>query len=175
VRNNNFVKPEDVIYKHVPEAQDTLPVPTGWSRFYERSGRPYYTHSNKITSKQYELPSSEAIDSQTIKKEVLKMDVESIIARAQAETNAALAKDLEEKKKLKEAEDEKKGLAKKVRKEGGKDKKVMTLFSAIVIGVMSKHRSNLGDSDNFKKRAKEVRSCIFFMYDPSLTLFGLSC
>lgn len=38
----------------------------------------------------------------------------------------------------------------------GKDKKVMALFSAVVVQTMSKYRDQF-ESDQFKKRAKEVR------------------
>lgn len=133
----------------------------------ENSAKPYYY--NSVTKEtQWEVP-----------KVIVKVEVgpvvtkpvfkgEEYIAEIIAKEDARVKAEEEEKKRLEE-EEEKRKLRVKKKGEGNKDKKVMALFSTIVVQVMSKYKSHL-DQDQFKKRAREVS----FLFSLSLFLFLLS-
>jgi hypothetical protein len=96
---------------------------------------------------------------------------------AQAEAVAKAAADAEEKKKAeekaaREKERQERHKARKDEKEEKererKEKKVMGLFSGVVVQTMSKYKSQF-EGEAFKKRAKEVRSS--FLPFPFLSLF----
>lgn len=130
------------------------PLPPNWREaFVENSAKPYYY--NSVTKEtQWEVP-----------KVIVKVEVgpvvtkpvfkgEEYIAEIIAKEDARVKAEEEEKKRLEE-EEEKRKLRVKKKGEGNKDKKVMALFSTIVVQVMSKYKSHL-DQDQFKKRAREL-------------------
>lgn len=151
-----------------PEASRVLPrAPFGWTVFQE-DGRILFR--NDLTNKvQGFTPSTSQVESRytaPIPKPspIVPLDVNAIIAEAQAvaeaaeavaelaRTEAAVAQTTADEERRKEF---KSSSAKNL-----KEKKVMGLFGAVVVKVMSKYRSEL-DADQFKKRAKEVSIFLF--------------
>ena len=144
-----------------------LAAPYGWKAHRDvDTGRVYYHCAGKNIT-QWDLPTADQVDKdpslvERDPKPTGPLDVQTIIAQAQAVAEEKRKE--EQARKHKEAEEE----AQKVKDDQGaraankatakaasKDKKVMTLFSTIVIGVMSKYKSHL-DPAQFKKRAREV-------------------
>jgi hypothetical protein len=128
-------------------------VPSGWLVHQDpTSGKSYFENSfTRVV--QWNFPTAPVVAE--VPRAVV-MDVNAIIAAAQATADALLAKE----KAAKALEEENRpsdgrGRDKSKSSATNKEKKVLTLFSAIVVGVMSKYKSQL-DSDQFKKRAKEV-------------------
>lgn len=144
-----FVKPE----ASTVHRASTPIVPFGWKVHRDSTGKPYY-ENNFTAVTQWDVPTAPAVAG--VKQ--VAMDINAIIAAAQAGADALLAK--EKAAKALELENQPSSSRGKDKKSApSKEKKVMTLFSAIVVGVMSKYKSQL-DSEQFKKRAKEVSSAL---------------
>lgn len=140
--------------------------PAGWKMHRAPdSGKPYY--ENVYNAKvQWLFPTAPAVDDTP---KPVALDVNAIIAQVQAEADALAEKEakareaeLEAKKK---AAREAKGKGKDRAKSAGssaanKEKRVMSLFSPVVVGVMNKYRDKF-DTEQFKTRAREVRSLSF--------------
>lgn len=150
-----FIRPEAVVHRALPGA------PPGWDVFREEGlkGRVYF--------KCQETGAIQWDTFRAVKREKpvasVAMDVASIIARTQAIAEATSKKEEDrrmevegERKRERDKETQLKADKVKGAKLAAKDKKVMGLFSAVVIGVMSKYKGSF-EADQFKKRAKEVR------------------
>lgn len=151
-----FIKPEAslVLRTVIPKP------PTGWLAHKDSKSTQYYYENSVTHAVQWEFPTAPVAEPSTPK--VKGLDVNAILAQAQAEADAVVRKEkerqAEEDAKARAAKRESGKLKSKKRSsgsEGTKEKRVMTLFSAIVIGVMSKYKAHL-EQDQFKKRAREV-------------------
>lgn len=162
-----FVKPEAA----APRAPSPT-LPPGWRQHRDEQGKIYFV--NMLTQeRQLMFPSAPAAVAVQRAKvaQATPVDVNDVIARATAEAEAlAAAKEaarLEEEERLaKEVAARRKDRRKSSSGRAGsgsgaepsmsgKDKKVMSLFSTVVVQVMSKYREHF-DSEQFKKRAREV-------------------
>lgn len=155
------------------DSSSSPPIPTGWQAHKDlASGRYYY--ENLLNRKvQWEFP-SEFVEAKLSTKSVGTLDVSSIIAQAAAEAEVVVTKEAEkaidDKGEKKRSRSGGKTAAttttskKRSRPSGSgkKEKKMLSLFSDIVIKVMSSYLVHL-DQTSFKKRAKEVRPCHRFI------------
>lgn len=156
-----FIKPEASLVRTV------IPKPpTGWLAHKDSKSAQYYYENSVTHAVQWEFPTAPVVEPSTPK--VKGLDVNTILAQAQAEADAVARKEkerqAEEEAKARAAKRESGKLKSKKRSsgsEGTKEKRVMTLFSAIVIGVMSKYKAHL-EQDQFKKRAREVSFQVTF-------------
>lgn len=133
------------------------PAPYGWSLREDTMNHEnwyYYNHSTKRG--QIEYPRPDQIKPVPVASATVVLSVDDMIANVQATADAVMAKAQAEKDEIERVQREAKDKVREERKNGHRDKKVLALFSAIVIGVMSKYKADLGDSEHFKKRAKEV-------------------
>lgn len=159
VRISTYIKPEAQVVM-IKKDDTAAPAPYGWTRHYEMSGRAFYRCVDHYSDTRYDLPPAKP---NLRPKAAPAMGIDAIIARTQAEAAAKAAKEALDRQQKLDEEAEAMGKRAREKKSSSRDKKVMLLFSAIVIGVMSKHRKDLGDAEHFKKRAKEVRSCCLFL------------
>lgn len=141
------------------------------------SGKPYY--ENVYNAKvQWLFPTAPAVDDTP---KPIALDVNAIIAQVQAEAEALAEKEA----RAREAELEKKKMAAREAKGKGKDraktsgagaaskeKRVMALFSPVVVGVMNKYRDKF-DTEQFKTRAREVRA-LFSALSPLMAADGFA-
>ncbi|KAK4700276.1 hypothetical protein P7C70_g5976, partial [Phenoliferia sp. Uapishka_3] len=146
-----FIKPEATVW-----AASTLPlppVPPGWSVSRdERTNKIWYKNMVTMQSTR-DPPTAPAIPIKSNSNATL--DVNSIIAKVQAEAKVRAEKEREQK-----AEEERRKKDKKRAEVGAsKDKRVMGLFSAIVVSTMSKYKEYL-EGDQFKKRARELTTIL---------------
>ncbi|KAK4048419.1 histone methyltransferase set2 [Microbotryomycetes sp. JL201] len=157
-----FIKPSAVA---PPPRTKTAPtLPAGWVQHRNEKGKIFFVNSF-TNERQWIYPSAPATPGPSSVKTTpsAAVDVNDIIAKATAEAAAKEAARLEEEQRLaKEREDEQKRRGKKKAQTAqvadsmsGKDKKIMGLFSTVVVQVMSKYKEHF-DSDQFKKRAREV-------------------
>nr|CRX79216.1 hypothetical protein ls5931a1_00049 [Leucosporidium scottii] len=155
-----------------PEASIILPpspvLPAGWRQHHDDTGKAYY--ENTVSGEvQWAAPTAPAIEPvvATPKAAPAPIDINAIIAQAQKEAEAVAAKEAakveEERRAAKDAARKRAGGTPSGR--GGKvdaankEKKVMALFSTIVVQVMSKYRGHL-EPEQFKKRAREVTTLL---------------
>ncbi|GAA5930868.1 uncharacterized protein JCM15063_002482 [Sporobolomyces koalae] len=136
-------------------------LPYGWTLLRDDEGRDYYVNDlTRATQREVPLKPAEGL----APKPVVPQTFDANALLAEAERAAREAKELEdkrreeeelEKKREREERHRRKKEEKEAREKAQKDKKVMGLFSAVVVSTMSKYRSQF-DPDAFKKRAKEV-------------------
>ena len=150
-----------------PIVKIALVAPYGWKAHRDATTGNIYYHCAEKNITQWPMPTPDQIekDPALVEKEkapIGPLDVQTIIAQAQAiaeekRKEEQARKDKEEQEELQKVKDDQGARAEKKAnaKAASKDKKVMTLFSTIVIGVMSKYKSHL-DPAQFKKRAREV-------------------
>lgn len=153
-----------------PEANTTVSLnrprklPPGWSLHTNESGKEYY-RNDLSGSTQWELPLRAAEPPTPKTKPIAQtFDANALVAeaeRAAKEAKEAESKRIEEEENERKREREERHRRKKEEKEererAQKEKKVMGLFSAVVVSTMSKYRSQF-EAEAFKKRAKEVSS-----------------
>lgn len=171
-----FVKPEASV------VQPPAPLlPAGWRQHHDPTGKAYF--ENTVTSEvQWDFPVPlvpKVVAPTPVKpKQVAPptpIDVNAIIAQVQKDAEAVAAKEAAK------VEEERRAAKDAARRRGGggggtpstsrsnsigggssksetasKEKKVMALFSTLVVQVMSKYRGHL-EPEQFKKRAREVR------------------
>lgn len=140
-------------------------IPTGWQGHKDLASGKYYYENLLNGAVQWDFP-SELVEVKSSAKSLGPLDVSSIIAQAAAEREDVVTKEAEkeredigEKKRSRSGGKINANGSKKRSKasSGGKEKKMLSLFSGIVIKVMSGYLVHLGQTQ-FKKRAKEVRS-----------------
>ena len=154
-----------------PIAKIPLVAPFGWKAHRDGATGNIYYHCAEKNITQWPIPTADQIpkDPALAEKEaralIGPLDVQTIIAQAQAiaeekRKEEQAKKEREDQEELQKIKDDQGARAaqKANAKAASKDKKVMTLFSTIVIGVMSKYKSHL-DPAQFKKRAREVSLC----------------
>lgn len=164
-----FVKPGASIGVRAPP---TPILPAGWRMHHDDSNKPYYENleSGEVT---WDCPAA-PVEVPVAPKATAPppVDVNAIIAQVQKDAEEAAAK---EAARIKEEERAAKDAARRRAGGGGtpsgsskgskadaaaKEKKLMGLFSTIVVQVMSKYREHL-EAEQFKKRAREVRNDLF--------------
>lgn len=161
LRRPAFVKPEASIIRPPSPV-----LPAGWRQHHDDLGKAYY--ENTVSGEvQWGAPTAPAIEPvvATPKAASAPIDINAIIAQAQKEAEAVAAKEAakveEERRASKDAARKRAGGTPSGRSgktdAASKEKKVMGLFSAIVVQVMSKYRGHL-EPEQFKKRAREVGS-----------------
>lgn len=148
----------------------------------DNGGREFY-RNDYTGATQWVIPILAAEPVQAKPIPVQTMDANALIAEAERAAKEAKEEELrrvmeEEKERKREKEERyKKRKQEKLEKEKEKkDKKVLGLFSAVVVSTMSKYRSQF-EAEAFKKRAKEVRNSFFLLslsqsLCDELTLFG---
>ncbi|KAK4052314.1 histone methyltransferase set2 [Microbotryomycetes sp. JL221] len=187
-QSKDLVKPPNIIAPPTSTRSNGPTLPHGWRQHRNEQGKIYF--ENVLTREfQWVMPSQPAkisISSPVVTplnkstNQIQTVDVNDIIAKAQAEAAALERAKLEEEEKLQrqkqQEEDKKRRQRKKSSHNNGvggsnlsgggttakggeslnpKDKKIMGLFSTVVVQVMSKYKQHF-ESDQFKKRAKEV-------------------
>ncbi|GAA5869520.1 hypothetical protein JCM8547_001513 [Rhodosporidiobolus lusitaniae] len=137
-------------------------LPEGWEVRYDmQSSRDYYVHlPSGRTQREFPTHADSPLPPARPVQPVL--SAADLIAQAEAEAQAvkdAEAKKLAEEKAEREREKRERHEARKAEKDekerGKKEKKVMGLFSGVVVATMSKYKSQF-EPEAFKKRAKEV-------------------
>lgn len=158
-----FVKPSaiaSVAPTPVSLASLSANLPPGWSVAFDLGARPYYYH-NVTRIRLWKPPTdeqhaqAEAAAFAQRKKQEASFDVNDIVERVRREAEAAAAAAAQASGSGSAVKAERKKPKKKP-KEVPKEKKMMRLFSAVVVRTMSKYKTYL-DTEQFKKRAKEVR------------------
>ncbi|GAA5985214.1 hypothetical protein JCM11641_003634 [Rhodosporidiobolus odoratus] len=138
-------------------------LPQGWQIQYDRENdRDFFVNSH-TGQRQYDFPRGDAVPPPSRRPPTVAMTAADLVAQAESAAKAeaeAEAKRVAEEKQVKEQERAERHKARKSEKEDKererKEKKVMGLFSGVVVSTMSKYKSQFGDSEAFKKRAKEV-------------------
>lgn len=157
-----FVKPQASTFERMPPPPN---VPSGWKVHADPSSKKYYYENRYTGETTWDPPRFPAINNAPKKVE---LDVNDIISKVQAEAEEMARLEAERKEKEDREKREKRkakqkaassrskaGSSSSSRDLANKDKRVMALFSAIVVGVMSKYKQYL-DTEQFKKRAREV-------------------
>ncbi|GEM11406.1 histone-lysine N-methyltransferase SETD2 [Rhodotorula toruloides] len=137
-------------------------LPDGWEPQWERQLDAYIFRNIHTGATQRDVPYQPARPLAQAPRYVAQLDANELIA--QAERAAQEAKEAEERRvaeerAAREAEAREKEEQRKKEKEEKlrlqKDKRVMGLFSNVVVATMSKYKAHF-DSETFKKRAREV-------------------
>ncbi|BGP11176.1 Histone-lysine N-methyltransferase, H3 lysine-36 specific [Rhodotorula toruloides] len=137
-------------------------LPEGWEPQWERQLDAYVFRNVHTGEMQREIPYQPARSHAVAPRYAAPLDANELIA--QAERAAQEAKEAEERRVAEEKaareaaarekeEQRKREKEEKVRQQ--KDKRVMGLFSNVVVATMSKYKAHF-DSETFKKRAREV-------------------
>ena len=139
-----FIKPEATVSSpslHSPVGLIPIGVPLGWRIHRDPLGRAYY--ENSLTQQvQWTVPTTPAEGSTTSKAQV---DVSSIVAKVQRDALAARPPPNQSPTSS----------AQPTRVSRDRDKRVMQLFSSVVVSVMSHYRHEF-EGEAFKRRAREV-------------------
>lgn len=169
-RQSDFVVPEASKVR-LNKRDALLPsVPDGWRAHLDDQSGKFYFEELKTRKVQWEKPREPAASAtpppNAAPAKPVPVNVNDILAQAQAEAEERARKEQDERDKLEREKQRRRDEALARRKEKlerraakkarAKDVKVMSLFSSIVIGVMSKYKAHL-DADQFKRRAREVR------------------
>ncbi|GAA5990320.1 hypothetical protein JCM10908_007315 [Rhodotorula pacifica] len=153
-------RPELQFEVNVAEA---IRVPDGWDAHWDRAREAAYFVNRFTGAVQWEPPTRPARKPEPVVPRVtVPIDANEIIAqaeRAAREAAEAEAKRIADEKAAVEAERKEKEQRRRQEKEESarakKDKKVMSLFSGVVVATMSKYRKEF-EPEAFKKRAREV-------------------
>ncbi|GAA5971312.1 hypothetical protein JCM21900_004498 [Sporobolomyces salmonicolor] len=153
-----FVRPEANLV--VPTLSSSRKLPSGWFAHRGEDLREYYqnVYTNAV---QWDFPTSAAV-APAPKPAQATLDANALIAeaeRAAREVAEKEARRLEDEKKerdrARQERHQKKRAEKDEKARAARDKKVMGLFSAVVVGTMSKYKAQF-EPEAFKKRAREV-------------------
>lgn len=142
---------------------ETIRVPDGWDAHWDRMREAAYFVNRFTGAVQWDPPTRPARKPDPVApRAAAPIDANEIIAqaeRAAREAAEAEAKRVADEKAALEAERQEKAERKRQEKEESarakKDKKVMSLFSGVVVATMSKYRKEF-EPEAFKKRAREV-------------------
>lgn len=142
---------------------ETIRVPDGWDAHWDRTREAAYFVNRFTGAVQWDPPTRPAHKPDPVApRAAAPIDANEIIAqaeRAAREAAEAEAKRVADEKAALEAERREKAERKRQEKEESarakKDKKVMSLFSGVVVATMSKYRKEF-EPEAFKKRAREV-------------------
>ncbi|GAA6060898.1 hypothetical protein JCM10212_000181 [Sporobolomyces blumeae] len=136
-------------------------LPRGWSVQRGEDGREYYLNTLSGYT-QWETPTAPAEPPTQKPAAALMMDANALVAEAERAAREAreeeerkVAEEKKEKEREREERHRKKKEEKEAREKQQKDKKVLGLFSGVVVATMSKYRAQF-EPEAFKKRAKEV-------------------
>ncbi|CEQ42676.1 SPOSA6832_04507, partial [Sporobolomyces salmonicolor] len=155
---STFVRPEANLV--VPTLSSSRKLPSGWVAHRGEDLREYYqnVYTNAV---QWDFPTSAAV-APAPKPAQATLDANALIAeaeRAAREVAEKEARRLEDEKKerdrARQERHQKKRAEKDEKARAARDKKVMGLFSAVVVGTMSKYKAQF-EPEAFKKRAREV-------------------
>ena len=161
-----FVRPEIVpqIASLVPLRPAPRPAPPDWCLIPSDSSveDPLQEHMymcllTKLKINHYPTQAIIASEAEKYRK-ANTIDINDVIARARAEAEAKAAQEAANAAAViaaEEAAKQAKRDAKEKQAKDKKEKKMMRLFSTVVVQTMSKYKKHL-DADQFKKRAKEV-------------------
>ncbi|GAA5862063.1 hypothetical protein JCM3774_006157 [Rhodotorula dairenensis] len=153
-------RPELQFEVNVAEA---IRVPDGWDAHWDRVREAAYFVNRYTGAVQWDPPTRPARKPEPVApRAAAPIDANEIIAQAERAARLAAeaeAKRVADEKAAAEAEREEKAERKRQEKEESarakKDKKVMSLFSGVVVATMSKYRKEF-EPEAFKKRAREV-------------------